>query len=115
MDQSRSRASLTLNKGMFPSHRPHKIHDMLSKVVPGPSGTKEKPQQRQHIINFVSVRALEELVCLRPGSHRPTTDESADTDSSDSLRTSSDMFIWVKLLPRLRYSVGILRRDMRAT
>ena len=71
---------------------------MLFEVVSGPSGTTESHAAAEvTYYHFVSIRALQELVCLRAGSRHLTADEfcKADSNSSDSLPTSSDKFIWV--------------------
>lgn len=71
---------------------------MLFAAASGPVGTTEsRAAAEATYYHFVSVGALQELVCLRAGSRHFTADDSckADTNSSDSLPTSSDKFIWV--------------------
>lgn len=71
---------------------------MLFEAVSGPSGTTESHAAAEATYYyFVSVRALQDLVCLWAGSRHLPADEpcKADTNSSDSPPTSSDKFIWV--------------------
>lgn len=83
---------------------------MLSKIVSGPSGTREKHSAAEATYyRFVHVGALKELICLRAKTRHLSREESCKDDSNtgNCPPTSSDKFIWVKLVPQLRCSAAI--------
>ena len=102
MDQSVNYTPLNfpslLSSGMFRSYLHIKFTAChLKRRQDRVAQQKAALQQRHNILSFCRRSTLEELVCLRAESRHLTSDDSckADPNSSDSLPTSADKFIWV--------------------